>query len=118
MTSRSLWLPCFKKTDLYYSNNLKNSNSLSDIHQLEIIKENQVQEFHSIEQTIEIQLKYDRSYMNSLKIIPSINDVVIENSFLLSIINLDVLSETAIPTIFTTVVDKNSFLDNSQINKI
>jgi hypothetical protein len=110
--SRSLWLPCFRKSDLYYSNDIKNSNTLSDIHQLEILKDNQVQEFHSIEQSIEIELKYDRSYTNCLKIAPNINDIVIENSFLLSIINLDVLSETNIPTIFTTVINKSCFLNN------
>jgi len=112
MNSRSLWLPCFRKSDLHYSNDLKNSNTLSDIHQMEILKENQVQKFESVEQFIEVELKYDKSFSNSLKISPSINDILIENSFLLSIINLDVLSETNIPTIFTTVIDKNCFLSN------
>lgn len=110
MNSRRLWLPCFIKSDSFLSKDLKNSNTLSDIHQLEILKENQVQEFDSVEQFIEVELKCDRTFSNSLKISPTINDILIENSFLLSIINLDVLSETNIPTIFTTVVDKSCFL--------
>lgn len=112
MNSRSLWLPCFRKSDFYFSNDLKNSNTLKDIHQLEILKENQVQEFKSIEQCLEIELKNDSCYSNSLKMSPTIDDFVIQNSFLLSIINLDVLSETNIPTVFTTVIDKSCFLSN------
>ena len=110
MSSRSLWLPSFKKSDTFHSNNLKNSNSLNDIFQLEIRKDSQIYEFDSIEQYIEIELKYDKNYSSGLKIQPTINDIIVENSFMLSVINLDVLSETNIPTIFTTVIDKNSFL--------
>jgi len=115
MVSRSLWLPCFKKSELFYSNNLKNSNTLNDIHQIEILKESQIQEFESIEQYIDIEMKYDNNYKNGIQLKPTINDIVIENSFLFSIINLDVLSETNIPTIFTTVVDKNTFIKDFDI---
>jgi len=110
MSSRSIWIPCFKKSELYHSNNIKNSITLNDMQQIEIKKESQIQHLDSIEQLIDVEMKYDNNYNNGIKLKPTINDIVIENSFLLSIINLDILSETTIPTIFTTIINKNTFL--------
>ena len=111
MSSRSLWLPSFSKSDLYFSDNLKNSHSLKDFFpNIQMTKNGLDKEFESIEQYLEIEMKHDKNDNNSgIKLLPTINDIVIHKSFLFSVINLDILSETSIPTIFTTVINNTVF---------
>jgi len=110
LESRSIWVPSFRKSELFVSNDLKNTKSLSDLNKIEILKDSQVQDIESIEQYMEIELKYDKCYTNGLKLRPTINDIVINKSFLFSAINLDVLSEMNIPTIFTSIIEESSFI--------
>ena len=110
MFSKSIWVPCFKKTDGFKSFNLKESASLKDISQKEVKKNSMNKEIEYLEQNIAIEMKGDSEYMNGLKVLPNENDVVIKDSFMISIINMDILSETFIPTVFTTVIYKDSFM--------
>lgn len=119
MTSRSIWLPCFKKTERFCSSELKNSPLLNEyeLNQVEILKDNQTNNLGFIDQYTELQLKYDPNYLSCLKIEPCINDIVIKNSFWMIVVNHD-LSENEIPLIFTTLIDKKSFVKSEiQSNK-
>jgi hypothetical protein len=108
---KSIWIPCFKKLDGFKSFNLKNSNSLKDISQISINKNSIEKDIEFLEQNIEIEMKGDNDYKNGLKLLPNENDIVIKNSFLIAVINMDILSEFSIPTIFTTIVKKDSFIE-------
>lgn len=111
MCSKSIWLPCFKKSDGIKSFDLKGSKSLEDISQIEITKNNIDKDIEYLEQNIQIEMKGDCEYQKGLKLLPNENDIIISNSFLISVINMDVLSEFSIPTVFTTLVKKDCFIN-------
>lgn len=109
MITRSIWLPCFKKTEYISSEQVKNSSSLKDLNQIQILRDDQPRDIGLIEQCIDIELKHDVNYKASMKISPSINDVIIKKSFWMIVINHD-LYDNNIPLIFSTVIDKKYFV--------
>ena len=89
MYSKSIWLPCFKKSDGIKSYNIKESKILGeDIQDMEIKKNNVLKDFEYLEQNIQIEMKGYSDYKNGIKLSPNENDIIIKNSFLISVINI------------------------------
>jgi hypothetical protein len=61
----------------------------------------------NIKQTYNSIFKFDEEYKNNPIVKPSQKDILIKDSFLISIINLDILADSHISPVFLSVVDKD-----------
>jgi len=61
----------------------------------------------NIKQTYNSIFKFDEEYKNNPNVKPSQKDILIKDSFLISIINLDILADSHISPVFLSVVDKD-----------
>ena len=52
----------------------------------------------------------DKDYVNSVKLVPTHEELVINSEFFISIANLDILSELNIPSIFAQVVTQDKWI--------
>lgn len=116
-TTKSIWIPSF-------SNKFENAFSLSSNQQDEneqnllfkeeiknvVIENNETGEqknIQNIKQAYNSIFKFDREYKNNPIVIPNENDIFIKDSFLISIINLDMMADSHISTVFLSVIDKD-----------
>ena len=104
-TNRTIFLPSFKHKG---QSSFKKPNLMSDVI---IKKEDHPEMFYKIsyiDEMINLEMNTGSS-MPGLNIQPIKSDIIIQDSFLLAIINLDILSEVNIPSIYLTVVEKEQF---------
>lgn len=64
----------------------------------------------SLEEVLDCRFKYDNEYQKTFKIHPDDRDIVIDDTFLIAIINLDVCSDLNIPTVFLSLVTRDSWI--------
>jgi len=120
-SSRSIWIPSF-------SNHLENSfaigsNLLQSEHEqnsffrqeikntfIEDNESGEEKKIKNIKQAYNSIFRFDLGYSNNPIINPDEKDILINETFLISIVNLDVLTDSQISTVFLSVVDKNMWL--------
>lgn len=117
---KSIYIPSFKiekENCLEFKNN--NENNENKNYLIENMKnilienfenseeKNQKFSLNSIEQNYKMSFKFNKDYDKNLQInFNEENDILIENKFLMAVINLDIMEDTRISTIFLDIVDK------------
>ncbi len=121
-TTKSIWIPSF-------SNKFENTFSLCSNKQDEneqnllfkdeikkvVIENNETGEqknIQNIKQAYNSIFRFDREYKNNPILKPNENDILIKDAFLISIINLDVLADSQISTVFLSFVEKDFWVNS------
>ena len=119
-TAKSIWIPSF-------TNNFENSFSIGSYKQDEneqnlLFKEEikntfiedketgEQKNIRNIKQAYNSIFRFDREYKNNPTVKPTEKDILIKDSFFISIINLDILADSHISTVFLSVVDKDCWV--------
>jgi hypothetical protein len=104
-SNRVLWIPCFSIKE---QKEFSEPKLMSDV----IIKskENEEEQFKIkyISEMVNLEMSSDKN--NLYHISPFKNDIIIKESFLFAIINLDILADLSIPSIYLTIVEKENWV--------
>lgn len=114
--NRIIWIPSFTQKhkiqiSLDYNIDNKVGNDISLIYDLKNTHvENSIYNrkdiITNIDQYYNSNLAFDNEYSSNPKLHPRENDIVLNDSFLLSLINIDSLENTSLSTVFLTIVEK------------
>lgn len=120
---KSIWVPSFigKQTlnlDINHSGEDENNNEnyplLHDIKN-SLIENSETGENKNVQKILQSYnsiFRYDKEFQNNPILNPMENDIVIKNTFLISVINLDILADSQISTVFLSVIDKEFWIPN------
>jgi hypothetical protein len=72
-------------------------------------KDDQTYKISMLNENIKMNFRHDESFITSFITSRNNDDILIKDTFLFAIINLDILSELHIPSIFTMIVEQNNW---------
>lgn len=124
ITNQSIWIPAFvdkKQINLDIENvneeQINDENNFSLIEdvkniELEILDKGEKNNIHNVFQCYNSLFRFDKHYKNNPILKPLVNEIVINDSYLISIINLDVLADSHISTVFLSIIDKDLWIND------
>ena len=98
-----------KKGEITDDNNISLIDELKNVN-LEVIDKSEINEINNLFESYDSIFRFDKDYKKNPLLKPSDSDIVIHDSFLLSLINLDVFAESEISTLFFSLVDKMNWI--------
>lgn len=118
--TKSIWIPCFSNSlensfNISYNNQSESEQNLIFQEELKqtIIENDEATEqknIKNIKQSFNTIFRFDSHYINNPNTKPKDKDILIKDSFLISIINLDILADSHISTVFLSKVDQDSWV--------
>ncbi len=117
ISNKSIWIPSFlnkKNYNFYQSNNSDCNSLIKDLKNtsIENCENGDHKYINIINESYNSIFRYDVDYDKNPILNPSEDDIVINNTFLISVINLDVLADSHISTVFLSVIDKELWIES------
>lgn len=123
LKAKSIWIPSFsgKQTfNLDINHSSEEENNIEDYPLLNNIKNSLIENSETGEnknvrkilQSYNSIFRYDKEFKNNPILKPLENDIVIKDTFLISVINLDILADSQISTVFLSTIEKEYWIQN------